>query len=184
MNKKPDTKKTTSMDVQLAKAEQENRELRKHVKSMKYLVDKSEQAVEDVRAISHAAQDMTLAQLETAREFSRSPSPLARGYAIVNGARQQDYGNPVYSFKLIAQAASISCGRTLSAADCCRVLMAVKQVRESFKHNVDNLVDLAGYTDILAKIIEYEQQRIAAMNSLGMHAGNKPILSPNEPLTR
>ena len=36
--------------------------------------------------------------------------------------------------------------------DCAVVMMAVKLVRESYKHKRDNLVDLCGYANILNEI--------------------------------
>ncbi len=73
---------------------------------------------------------------------------------IVKGDRQADYGDTVANFKHIANVASAIRKKEFTAEDCCVVLMAVKLVREQFKHKRDNLVDLAGYTEILNQIKE------------------------------
>ena len=77
---------------------------------------------------------------------------LEEANRIVNGDRQADYSDPVKNFSDIAIAASFLTNKSLTAEDCCNVLIAVKLTRERFKHKVDNLVDLAGYTEILNRI--------------------------------
>lgn len=81
-------------------------------------------------------------------------SILDEAKAIVGGSRQSDYGDPVESFERIAKTASMITGKDLSPKECCAVLMAVKIVRESFKHKRDNLVDLCGYAHIMNEINE------------------------------
>ena len=81
-------------------------------------------------------------------------SILDEAKAIVEGSRQSDYGDPVESFERIAKTASMIAGKDLSPEDCCAVLMAVKLVRESFKHKRDNLVDLCGYAELMNRLKE------------------------------
>lgn len=81
-------------------------------------------------------------------------SILQEADRIVNGDRQADYSDPVENFKHIAAIASAILKKDLTSDDCCVVLMAVKLARESYKHKRDNLVDLAGYTEILHRIKE------------------------------
>lgn len=83
---------------------------------------------------------------------------LDEAKAIVEGSRQSDYGDPVESFDKIAKVASMITGGNLSPKECCAVLMAVKIVRESFKHKRDNLVDLCGYAHIMNEINESEKK--------------------------
>lgn len=73
---------------------------------------------------------------------------------IVKGARNTDYGNPVESFKKIANMASLLCNKEFTPLECLRVMKAVKLVRESYKHKEDNLIDLIGYTEIENMIIK------------------------------
>jgi len=79
-------------------------------------------------------------------------SILQEADRIVNGDRQADYSDPVENFKHIAAIASVILNKELTAEDCAVVLMSVKLARENFKHKRDNLVDLAGYTEILNRI--------------------------------
>ena len=81
-------------------------------------------------------------------------SILDEAKAIVEGSRQSDYGDPVESFAKIAKVASMIVGKDLSPKECCAVLMAVKIVREGYKHKRDNLVDLCGYAHIMNEINE------------------------------
>lgn len=83
---------------------------------------------------------------------------LDEAKAIIKGNRQSDYGDPVESFDKIAKTASMIAGEDFSPKECCAVLMAVKIVRESFKHKRDNLVDLCGYAHIMNEINESEKK--------------------------
>lgn len=86
-------------------------------------------------------------------------SILAEAEEIVNGSRQSDYGDAKESFSRIATIASVMTGKELSPDDCCAVMMAVKLVRESFKHKRDNLVDLCGYAHIMNELNENESEK-------------------------
>lgn len=79
-------------------------------------------------------------------------SILKKAEEIVNGSRQQDYGSASESFGKIATIASIMTGKDLTAQDCCKILIAVKIVRESFKHQEDNLLDACGYLELLNRL--------------------------------
>lgn len=81
-------------------------------------------------------------------------SILSEAEEIVNGSRQSDYGDAKESFSRVATIASVMTGKELAPEDCCAVLMAVKLVRESFKHKRDNLVDLCGYAELLNQLKE------------------------------
>ena len=84
-------------------------------------------------------------------------SILEEAIEILNGSRQCDYGDPVESFKRIAQMANLmSNSNDFTPVKCCIVLMATKLTRESYKHKRDNLVDLCGYTEIMNRLIESE----------------------------
>ena len=82
-------------------------------------------------------------------------SILEEAIEIVNGSRRTDYGDPVESFKRIAQMANLmSNSNDFTPIKCCIVLMATKLTRESKVHKRDNLVDLAGYGYILQLLEE------------------------------
>ena len=83
-------------------------------------------------------------------------SILSEADRIVNGDRQADYSDPVANFKHISAIASSISKENLSPTTCAIVMIAVKLARENFKHKRDNLVDLAGYVEILHRIKESE----------------------------
>lgn len=84
-------------------------------------------------------------------------SILEEALEIVKGSRNVDYGDPVESFKRIAQVANLIGKRNdFEPVDCCNVLIATKLVRESKGHKRDNLTDLAGYSHIKNLILESE----------------------------
>lgn len=82
----------------------------------------------------------------------KSKSILTEAETIINGERDVDYGDPTESFEKIAQIASLLTNKDLDAYTCCAVMMSVKLTRQSFKHKRDNLVDLAGYAEIMNQI--------------------------------
>lgn len=67
--------------------------------------------------------------------------------------REKDYGDAIESFRNVSVVASIITGIKLSPEDCVKVMIAVKLVRESYKHKDDNLTDAKGYITILERII-------------------------------
>ena len=83
-------------------------------------------------------------------------SILSEAERIVNGDRQADYSDPVANFKHISAIASSISKENLSPTTCAIVMIAVKLARENHKHKRDNLVDLAGYVEILNRIKERE----------------------------
>jgi hypothetical protein len=87
---------------------------------------------------------------------SETESILSEAERIVNGDRQADYSDPVANFKRIAEIASAIMAKDITAEECCIVMIAVKLARENYKHKRDNLVDLAGYAEILNRIKESE----------------------------
>ena len=97
----------------------------------------------------------TLADYERLTK-SETESILSEAERIVNGERQADYSDPVENFKHIAEIASAIMAKDITAEECCIVMIAVKLAREGHKHKRDNLVDLAGYVEILHRIKENE----------------------------
>ena len=93
---------------------------------------------------------------EHVKPLIKTESILSEAERIVNGERQADYSDPVENFKHISAIASSISKENLSPATCAIVMIAVKLAREEYKHKRDNLVDLAGYVDILNRIKENE----------------------------
>ena len=100
----------------------------------------------------------TLADYERLTK-GETESILSEAERIVNGDRQADYSDPVENFKHISAIASSISKENLSPTTCAIVMIAVKLARENYKHKRDNLVDLAGYVEILNRIKESEVSR-------------------------
>lgn len=97
----------------------------------------------------------TLADYERLTK-GETESTLSEAERIVNGDRQADYSDPVANFNRIAYIASAIMAKDITAEECCIVMIAVKLAREEYKHKRDNLVDLAGYVEILHRIKDGE----------------------------
>lgn len=85
-----------------------------------------------------------------------SRSILAEAQGIVSGPRHKSYGTWRENFERIAAICNqlgLSCGE-VTAADCARIMLAVKLARHAHQPKRDNLVDLAGYAEGLSQIEE------------------------------
>ncbi len=120
-------------------------------KQEKWFSDDTSQA-ESMRIIDELR---TLADYERLTK-GETESILSEAERIVNGERQADYSDPVENFKHISAIASAISKEELSPITCAIVMIAVKLARENYKHKRDNLVDLAGYVEILNRIKESE----------------------------
>lgn len=85
-------------------------------------------------------------------------SILDEAKEIRSGSRESDYGDAVSNFDRIAKMASYISGKKLSPFDCVSVQIAVKLSRQGYKKKRDNMVDLAGYADIMQQIIDRDEQ--------------------------
>lgn len=80
-------------------------------------------------------------------------SILSEAEDIVNGSRQSDYGDAANNFHRIANIVNNMYPQlNINAQQCCAVLMAVKLIREGFRHKRDNLVDLCGYAELMNRL--------------------------------
>lgn len=78
------------------------------------------------------------------------PQPIDKtlteeAYAIVSGARQENYDHPLHNFKRIAQIWSVILDKEVTEEQVGLCMVGLKLAREVFKHNRDNFVDLIGY---------------------------------------
>lgn len=73
---------------------------------------------------------------------------LKEASIMLNGSRYDAYGDPVENFERIAELASILTGYKLTPKDIAMIMIAVKLSRETYKHKMDNLIDIAGYAQI------------------------------------
>lgn len=75
---------------------------------------------------------------------------------IVHGDRAASYGSPSEGFGLTARLWSAYLGTPISAKDCAAMFALNKISREKGKHKRDNLVDLAGYAEVMRMIEDGE----------------------------
>lgn len=83
-------------------------------------------------------------------------SILVEADSLVNGERQEQYGDPIKNWKETAEIASAITGEKLSPQTCVLVLVAAKLARERHAHKRDSLVDAVGYLDILNRLQEVD----------------------------
>ena len=86
---------------------------------------------------------------------------LAEAQRLVNGDRQSDYGHPLDNFGDVAAIWSVILRTPITAEQAALCMVGLKLARQSNKGKRDNLVDLAGYTQVV-EMIETERERRAA----------------------
>lgn len=88
--------------------------------------------------------------------LKKKQSILAEAETLINGPRKDSYGPVEKSFNRIAELATIFTGHKLTGVDIAWIMIALKLGREISSHSRDNLVDLAGYTGLLGKLLKDE----------------------------
>lgn len=68
--------------------------------------------------------------------------------------RQQNYNHPSKNFDDIAKMWSVIVGKEITKEQVALMMIALKILRENFKHQDDNLVDIYGYTLCLEMLNE------------------------------
>lgn len=63
--------------------------------------------------------------------------------------KERQYGSFSKSMEIAADMASLMCGKTITAKDMYKCMIALKLSRESNKHKEDNLLDAAAYIGAL-----------------------------------
>ena len=86
--------------------------------------------------------------------FSPTHSILTEAKSIVNGDRNEQYGDAKEAFTIYSDICKTNFGINVSPSDVCKVLMAVKLGRLKYKYKRDSLVDLCGYAEILSRLEE------------------------------
>jgi len=81
-------------------------------------------------------------------------SVLLEAEGLVNGVRQADYGTALDNHNLIAAFWAIVFGHEVTPQQAALCMVLVKVAREMYVHKRDNLVDMAGYTEVINKIYE------------------------------
>lgn len=120
-----------------------------------YFYDKDCQSDQILNIIGDCGYDLRKDKMDVIFEEikTENKSILSEAEEIVNGNRQSDYGDAANNFHRIANVVnSMYPQLNINAQQCCAVLMAVKLIREGFRHKRDNLVDLCGYAHIMNEI--------------------------------
>lgn len=81
-------------------------------------------------------------------------SILLEAEGIVNGDRNEQYGDPKDAFKVYSEILSKTFNIELSPVQICKVQMAIKLGRMRYQHKRDSVVDLCGYAEILNRLEE------------------------------
>lgn len=79
---------------------------------------------------------------------------LAEAAKVINGERQDAYGNPEDSFAGIAVLWGWYLGRPLSPADIAMMMALLKFARERNQRKRDNVVDACGYLALYEDIVD------------------------------
>lgn len=89
-------------------------------------------------------------------------SPAKEAASLVSGARQSAYGTPLDNMERTAKIFSAIIGAPVTAEQAALCMVGLKLARESNKHTYDNIVDIAGYAEVLWMVIEERERRAAA----------------------
>ena len=79
---------------------------------------------------------------------------LAEAGKVINGERQDAYGNPEDSFAEIGTLWGWYLGRPLSPSDVAMMMVLLKFAREKNQRKRDNVVDACGYLALYADIVD------------------------------
>lgn len=79
---------------------------------------------------------------------------LIEAEKLTNNDRNEQYGSITESFNLYSEICKVNFNLEIEPYQIAQILMAIKLGRQKFKHKDDNLIDLAGYTKILAVLLE------------------------------
>lgn len=80
----------------------------------------------------------------------RRGQALRKAFEIINGERQDRYGNPEDCFNKIAEYWSAYLERDVNPLDVANLMILFKIARAQHKGDVDSYIDLAGYCGIAA----------------------------------
>lgn len=83
---------------------------------------------------------------------------LTEARQIIDGARQDTYGDPREMWRRIAAAWSIVFGVEVTPEQAVLAMVMLKAARETVNHNRDNLVDLAAYAEILSRMTDTDEE--------------------------
>ena len=97
--------------------------------------------------------------IEIPQFLQARPAPISvlpEADAVVHGRSAAEYGSPSGGFAKTAALWSAYLGFEISAKDCAAMFALNKFSREKHKHKRDNLVDIAGYAEVMRMIEDGE----------------------------
>ena len=77
---------------------------------------------------------------------------LNEARTLIEGDRQDAYGDPLRMWEKIASAWSVIFGFDITPEQAILAMCQVKLIRQSIRHRTDNIVDLAGYALLLQQL--------------------------------
>jgi hypothetical protein len=84
--------------------------------------------------------------------MEKNTSLLLQAEKIVNGDRDEQYGNPSQAFQEYSNILKTTFDIDLTPEQICKVQMAIKLGRLKYKFKQDSLLDLIGYSEILNRL--------------------------------
>ncbi len=84
--------------------------------------------------------------------MENNTSLLLQAEKIVNGDRDEQYGNPSQAFQEYSNILKTTFDIDLTPEQICKVQMAIKLGRLKYKFKQDSLLDLIGYSEILNRL--------------------------------
>lgn len=72
-------------------------------------------------------------------------------------SRQASYGAPEDNFAITAELWSAYLGHSIKPEDVVAMMILLKLAREKYQHKRDNLVDVAGYAECLARLAKQKE---------------------------
>ena len=95
-------------------------------------------------------------EAEVTKEEPQSPCLIA--HSLVNGPRGEAYGHPYDDYARTARLFFDMTGKHLTVTEAVKFMICVKLSREANKHGRDNLIDVVGYVECLAKVIDRQKE--------------------------
>ena len=81
--------------------------------------------------------------------MTEGKSACLEAFDLVNGERQQAYGEPSVCLRKIGRVwGAILGGEDIEAGTVAMMMVGLKVIREMASHKRDNLIDIAGYAEI------------------------------------
>lgn len=86
-----------------------------------------------------------------------TPTILKEAHSLVYGPREADYSHPKDDYARVAGMFNALFADKLKTdfapADCALFMIVIKLARQAHRSKRDNLVDLAGYAEVVARIV-------------------------------